>query len=88
MVAQIRRDLFPLARNSAKGTMKDTPEKTKNPVRGLMDLDQRLVRAMIETGGLYWGACEFGGGQSGDLMHFDMGMVPPDLAPTRGGGAP
>jgi len=76
MVAKIKADLFPLARDSAKGTITKNPRETKNPTKGFMDLDARLASALTETGRLHWGGCEFGGDQSGDLMHFDAGRVP------------
>lgn len=78
MLDLIRRDLFPLARQMAKGTMSSNPKVTKNPLRGIVDLDKKLAAAMTEKGGLVWGGCELGVSQSGDSMHFDTGKVPPE----------
>ena len=93
MLEIVRRDLFPLARQMAKGTMSPRPSETKNPLRGFVDLDKRLAAAMTEQGGLGWGGCEFGVGQSGDSMHFDTGKVPPEALgeqtpPKTQGGEP
>jgi len=40
----------------------------RDPQRGFLDLDRRLVRALVETGGLLWGGMYRAGK---DLMHFD-----------------
>ena len=79
MLDVIRRDLFPLARQMAKGTMSAKPSQTKNPLRGIVDLDKKLAAAMTEQSGLVWGGCEFGVGESGDSMHFDTGKVPAEV---------
>jgi hypothetical protein len=95
MLDLIRRDLFPLARQMAKGSMSPKPKETKNPMRGVVDLDAKLAAAMTEKAGLVWGGCEFGVGDSGDSMHFDTGKVPtgvlgpltpPKTKPGRDGG--
>lgn len=46
---------------------------TRNPARGLFDLRREVVLAMVRVGGMKWGACDFGPGASGDMMHFDLG---------------
>ena len=38
---------------------------------GFMDLDQRLVVALRDVGGLAWGAADFDESHNGDVMHFD-----------------
>lgn len=46
---------------------------TRNPARGLFDLRREVVLAMVDIGGMSWGACDFGPSASGDMMHFDLG---------------
>lgn len=47
------------------------PAKTRNPVRGFLPFARELAVAMVEVGGMRWGACDFGAAESGDVMHFD-----------------
>lgn len=49
------------------------PAATRNPARGILHMPERFVRAMVEVGGLRWGACMFGASESGDVHHFDLG---------------
>lgn len=44
---------------------------TRNPSIGFLDLRREVVVALVNTGGLRWGACDFGVDESGDVMHFD-----------------
>ncbi|HET9143112.1 hypothetical protein [Actinophytocola sp.] len=46
---------------------------TRNPARGFLDLRREVVLALVEVGGMRWGACDFGPDESGDIMHFDLG---------------
>jgi len=78
MREQIRKDLFPLARQMSKDTMSAAPKQTKNPTNGFFNIDAKLAEALAQAGRLVWGACELGVSQSGDAMHFDTGKVPPD----------
>ena len=47
------------------------PRLTRNPAKGLMNLKRPVVVALCDVGGMRWGACDFGPGSSGDIMHFD-----------------
>jgi hypothetical protein len=47
------------------------PEETRNPARGIMNLQRPVVLALCDVGGLRWGASDFGPSSSGDMMHFD-----------------
>lgn len=50
-----------------------SPSATRNPARGFLHMPEHFVRAMVDVGGLRWGACMFGSAESGDVHHFDMG---------------
>jgi hypothetical protein len=49
------------------------PGQTRNPTRGFMNMRREFVVAMMDTGGLRWGAVDLGAGESGDVHHFDLG---------------
>jgi hypothetical protein len=50
-----------------------SPQMTRNPVRGFVNLRKEIVVAMCDAGGLRWGASDFGSAENGDVMHFDLG---------------
>lgn len=59
------------------GAKNAAPPAGRSPVNGFIDLRPELVTALTDANllggpGLRWGATDFGG-QSGDVMHFDMG---------------
>lgn len=51
----------------------DAPAKTRRPGNGFLTLRQHVVEALCDIGHLRWGACDFGAGENGDMMHFDLG---------------
>ena len=58
------------------GSPSATPEKTRNPARGLFYLPCEIVTALCEQD-LRWGACDFeihadGSSHNGAMMHFDL----------------
>jgi hypothetical protein len=59
----------PMLFGSASGPV----TRTRNPARGFLDLRRELVVALVEIGGMSWGACDFAPGVNGDMMHFDLG---------------
>jgi hypothetical protein len=49
----------------------------RDPDAGFMTLDDRLVRALRDVGGLCWGATDFAGeNELGDIQHFDIRTDP------------
>ncbi|MFD9733288.1 hypothetical protein [Umezawaea sp. NPDC059074] len=48
------------------------PLRTRRPGNGFLSLRPHLVQALCDVGGLRWGACDFGAGENGDMMHFDL----------------
>jgi len=64
---RIDQELTHGASSSQSNWWMDSSNRASN---GFMDLDQRLVVALRDIGGLGWGASDFGEA-SGDFMHFD-----------------
>lgn len=71
---QILRDYETVRAPMLFGRSSDPIASTRNPANGLMDLHREVVLAMVNVGGMKWGACDFGSGASGDMMHFDLGQ--------------
>jgi hypothetical protein len=58
------------------GSPSPTPERTRNPARGFLNLRKEIVTALCDEG-FRWGACDFGvsadgSSQNGAMMHFDL----------------
>jgi len=58
------------------GDPSPTPARTRNPVRGFLNLRNEIVTALCDQG-LRWGACDFGvnadgSSENGAMMHFDL----------------
>lgn len=72
---QVRVDYWALRVPLVVGAPSLHPRLTRNPAKGLMDLQRAVVVALCDVGGLRWGACDFGAGgsENGDIQHFDMG---------------
>ncbi len=70
--AQILRDYELLRLPLVFGNPTPFPQKTRNPVNGLMDLRREIVEAMCDNtiADLAWGACDLGITESSDMMHF------------------
>lgn len=49
----------------------------RNPGNGFLALHYELVHALRENLCLAWGAVDLGNRASGDMMHFDMRIIPP-----------
>jgi hypothetical protein len=67
-----------------RGNPEERPANTRNPTRGFLDMRPWFVEAMVDVGGLRWGAADFGAQESGDVHHFDLGNhggVAPDGTP-------
>jgi len=54
------------------GNPNASPGRTRNPARGFLHLPEHFVVAMMDIGGLRWGACEFSASSNGDVHHFDL----------------
>lgn len=58
------------------GSPSPTPQRTRNPARGFLQLRCEIVTALCDQG-LRWGACDFevrpdGSSENGAMMHFDL----------------
>ncbi len=58
------------------GDPSPTPERTRNPARGFLNLRREIVAALCDQG-LRWGACDFGvradgSSHNGAMAHFDL----------------
>lgn len=71
VLAEIIADFDAVRIPTVFGMPSRTPAKTRNPVRGFLPFARELAVAMVEVGGMRWGACDFGPAESGDVMHFD-----------------
>ena len=74
MREQIQTDFHLIARSMVRGKQTEKPSHTRNPLVGTFDLAKELVEELVAAG-LRWGACELGR-NSGDMMHFDLGVTP------------
>ena len=69
--AQVMADYQAIRVPLVVGAPSKNPRTTRNPARCLMDIPRHVAVAMCDVGGMRWGACDFGAGSSGDVMHFD-----------------
>jgi hypothetical protein len=68
----IQDDLDTLRRFFGSDTEADRNSGAHDPAGGFMNQDENLVKALRDMAGLSWGACDLGGNESGDFMHFDL----------------
>ena len=73
MYFQILRDYETVRIPMVSGAPEALPGITRNPVSGFIHHRKALVEALVEVGGMRWGACDFAAGVDGDTHHFDLG---------------
>jgi hypothetical protein len=72
------------------GAPSTSPDKTRNPANGFLDLRKEIVVALAgdPPAGIRWGVADFGSAASGDVQHFDLatrsssmvaGAFPPEV---------
>lgn len=59
------------------GNSSPVPPKTRNPLQGFLNFRVDLATALCDVSMMRWGACDFGAGSNGDMMHFDIRMPRP-----------